>query len=98
MNKQFENLTNPTLYYSEFSKTISLPFTAKNKQILSNYCRQDMLVTTNSIDVRKKSPFKLFYNSKLIMEGFFKINNANTVYDDNSFKIEIYSSFALIIN
>ena len=98
LNKRFENLQNPTLYYSDFSKTITLPFTSNNKKIFDNYSRQDSVVTEYTIDPRKKIPFKLLYNSKLVMEGYCKINNANTIVSDNRFEVELFSSFGLIMN
>lgn len=98
LNKRFENLENPTLYFSDFSKTITLPFTPKNKIIFDNYSRQDSVVTEYTIDPRKKIPFYLLYNSKMVMEGYCKINNTNTIVSDNKFEIELYSSFGLIMN
>lgn len=98
LNKKFENVQNPTKYFCDYSKTITLPMTPNNKVIFDNYNRQDSLVTDNTIDPRKKIPFKLFYNSKLVMEGYCKINNANTIYTDNKFEIELYSQFGLIMH
>ena len=41
LNKKFEEIENPTLYFSDYSKTITLPFTSNNKIIFDNYSRQD---------------------------------------------------------
>ena len=40
LNKKFESLENPILYFADFSKTITLPMTPKNKIIFDNYSRQ----------------------------------------------------------
>lgn len=98
LNKTFNNLENPTTYYSEYSKTITLPFTAKNKVILDNYSRQDSVVTNNTKDPRKKTPFILIYNGKKVMDGYCKINNSNNKYDNKEFQVELYSAFALVMN
>lgn len=98
LNKTFENIQNPTTYFCDYSKTISLPMTTTNKKIFSNYQRQDSVVTTESIDPRVRIPFKLLYNSKLVMEGYMKINNANTIVSDNKFECELYSSFGLVMH
>lgn len=98
LNKTFENLQNPTTYFSEYSKTITLPLTAKNKKIFDNYSREDSFVKPQRFDPRIKVPFYLLYNNKLVMRGYCKLNNANTVVDDNKLEIELYSSFALIMN
>ena len=41
ITKQYESVQNPTLYHSDFSKTITLPMTAKNRRIFEQYQRQD---------------------------------------------------------
>ena len=97
LNKKFEEIENPTLYFADYSKTISLPFTSNNKKIFDNYSRQDSVVTSNTLDPRKKIPFQLLYNSQLVMEGYLKINNANTVYTDKKFSCELFSQFGLIM-
>lgn len=97
LNKKYEDVQNPTLYFCDYSKTISLPMTPRNKLIFDNYARQDSVVTSYTLDPRKRVPFKLLYNSKLVMEGFLKINNANTVISDNKFELELYSEFGLIM-
>lgn len=98
LNKRFENLENPTKYYSDFSKTIKLPVTQKNKLLFDNYSRQDSVVTTGTLDPRKKTPFYLIYNGEKVMDGWLKINNSNTAIEDNVFEVELYSSFGLIMN
>jgi hypothetical protein len=98
LNKKFEDVDNPTLYFADYSKTITLPMTANNKKIFSNFQRQDSVVTTETIDPRKKIPFQLLYNSQLVMEGFLKINNANTIITDNKYECELFSQFGLIMN
>lgn len=98
LTKEFESLNNPTLYHSDYSKTITIPMTAKNRRIFENFQRQDSLVTNQSIDPRVKIPYKLLYNSEMVMEGYFKINNGNTCFGDNRFEIELYGEFNAIMN
>lgn len=98
LTKQFETISNPTLYHSDFSKTITLPMTAKNKRIFLQYNRQDSLVTNESIDPRVKIPYILLYNSELVMDGYLKINNANTVFKDNRFEVELNGTFGMVMN
>lgn len=97
LNKKFEDVNNPTLYFADYSKTITLPMTANNKKIFDNYNRQDSVVTTETIDPRRKIPFQLLYNSQLVMEGYMKINNANTILTDNKYCCELFSQFGLIM-
>ncbi len=98
ITKQYESVQNPTLYHSDFSKTITLPMTAKNRRIFENYQRQDSLVTTTGIDPRVKIPYQLLYDSELVMEGYMRINNANTCFSDKKFEINLYGEFNKIMN
>ena len=98
LNKKFEETQNPTYYFSDYSKTITLPFTTENKKIFDNFNRTDSVVTTNSIDPRSKIPFQLNYNGELVMEGFSKLNNANSIYTDQHFELELFSAFGLIMS
>lgn len=98
LTKTFESINNPTLYHSDFSKTITLPMTAKNRRVFEQYQRQDSVVTTQSIDPRLKIPYKLLYNSELVMDGYLKINNANTCFTDNRFEVELYGTFGYVMN
>ena len=98
LNKRFEETQNPTYYFSDYSKTITLPFTTNNKKIFDNFNRQDSVVSTNTIDPRKKITFQLIYNGELVMEGFCKLNNANSIYTDNHFELELFSQFGLIMS
>lgn len=41
LNKKFEETQNPTYYFSDYSKTITLPFTTNNKKIFDNFNRAD---------------------------------------------------------
>ena len=98
LNKRFEEIENPTLYFSDYSKTIELPFTPTNKKIFSNFNRQDGVVTSNTLDPRRRIPYQLLYNSQLVMSGYLKINNSNSVYTDKKFSCELFSQFGLIMN
>lgn len=98
LNKTFENLQKPVDYYSDFSKTITLPMTPNNNEIFSHFNRHDSLVTNISIDPRKKLSFILLYNGNMLMNGSARLVNANTIYTDNKYEIELYSSFGMVIN
>lgn len=98
ISKTFESVNNPTRYHSDYSKTITLPMTANNRKVFEQYQRQDSVVTTQGIDPRVKIPYQLLYNSELVMEGYLKINNANTCFKDNKFEVNLYGKFNAIIN
>lgn len=98
LTKTFENLSNPTDYYSEYSKTIELPITATNNKIFKHFYMADSMVTDQTIDPRKKQPFKLLWNSEVVMSGDAKLENANTILNDNKYEITLYSTFGMVMN
>lgn len=98
LTKTFDSAINPTLYHSDYSKTITLPMTANNRQVFQQYQRQDSVVTSQGIDPRTKVSYQLLYNSELVMEGYLKINNANTCFLDNRFEVNLYGKFNSIVN
>ena len=98
LNKRFEDLQNPTNYYSEYSKTIELPITPTNNTIFKNFYRLDSIVDDSTIDARKKQPFLLLWNNEIIMRGYAKLENTDTIINDNKYSITLYSSFGLVIN
>lgn len=98
LTRTFDSTINPTLYHSDYSKTITLPMTANNRKVFEQFQRQDSIVTSQGIDPRVKVPYQLLYNLELVMEGFLRINNANTCFADNKFEVNLYGKFNSIVN
>ena len=98
VTKQYESVHNPLLYYADWSKTIKLPISANNNVIFSNFNRLDSTVTNLSINPLKKIPCMILNNQEKVLEGYCKLENANTIFSDECYEITIYSTFGLIMN
>jgi hypothetical protein len=100
LNKQFEKLSNPTVIKADWSKTVSIPFTAQNNEIFGHIYRPDrMIVGTGSadsyrqmgmyFDPTKKLDFRLVYNSFVLIEGFAKMNEVVQSNGKGSYNITL---------
>lgn len=98
VTKQYESVSNPLNYYADWSKTVKLPVSANNNAIFSNFNRLDSTVTNISIDPVKKIPCMILNNQEPVLEGYCKLENANTIWTDECYEITIYSTFGLIMN
>lgn len=98
VTKQYESVSNPLNYYADWSKTVTLPISANNNAIFSNFNRLDSTVTNISIDPVKKIPCMILNNQEPVLEGYCKLENANTIFSDEKYEITIYSTFGLIMN
>jgi hypothetical protein len=85
LNKQFEDVTEPTAIINDWSKTVSIPFSESNNRLFGYIYRPDRMIIGNGnadsyklmnmyFDPTKKLDFKLVYNSFLMMSGYAKMN------------------------
>ena len=90
LNSSLSNLFNPTEYLTSYSKSITIPLTAKNRKLFNEYVELNSLVVGNRFDPTKPVPVKIFSNSNIIFEGNLKIEKIDlkghkmggTVYGD----------------
>ena len=98
VTKTYENVSNPLNYYADYSKTIKLPISPRNNDIFNNFNRLDNIVTDTTIDPRTKIPFILLNNQEPVMEGYMKLENANTIWTDEAYEVTLFSTFGLLMN
>lgn len=98
LNKQYEALNNPTLYFSEWSKSVNIPFTSRNNRIFSNIFRVDGLVTNMNIDPRKKIDFVLLYNEEIITRGYCKVTNIYNNISNKYYQVNLFSTLGNLLN
>ena len=98
ITKTYESVSNPTLYYAAYSKTVKLPISKRNNEIFSNFNRLDSVVTNVSIDPSKKIPFFILNNQEQVMEGYLRLDNSNTIYNDEAYEVTLFSTFGLVMN
>ena len=90
LNDSLSNLFNPTEYLTSYSKSITIPLTAKNRKLFNEYVELNSLVIGNRFDPTNPVPVKIFSNSNIVFEGNLKIEKidlrtnkmAGTVYGD----------------
>lgn len=98
LNKTYENLNNPTDIIVDYSKSINIPMTSKNNEILSNSYRLDRSIignTSNSnigiyLDPTKKIPMKLLYNSQVVLDGYAKFVSANNSTKNSYYTLNLF--------
>ena len=98
LNKKWENLTNPSTLYSDWSKTINISFSAKNNTFFKNIFRCDNIVTNETIDPRKKIPFILMFENEVIMRGYAKVVNILNDVKNKYYQVALYSTLGYILN
>lgn len=82
ITKQFKELSNPTNIINDWSKTITIPFTANNNKLFGHIYDPDRKVITSEteniglyFDPSKKVDFQLLWNNSLMMEGYMKMTS-----------------------
>ena len=104
LNKTFENLSNPTDIITEYSKSINIPLTSRNNEILSNSYRLDRTIIANDsgvnlgiyLDPTKKIPMKLLYNSQVVLEGYAKFASANNSTNNGCYTLNLFGTLGEI--
>ena len=99
INKQYEDLTNPTNYYADWTKTIKVPYSRQNNEIFENSFRADSTVTsTSTVDPTKRIPFILLNNNKIMMRGYCKVNIINFSKTNRCYEINLFSTLGECLN
>lgn len=98
VTKTYESLVNPTLYYADFSKTVTLPVSPRNNAIFNNFNRLDSTVTNVGIDPSKKIPYIVLNNKEAVLQGYLHLDNTNTVWTDEVYQVTLYSTLGFIFN
>jgi len=81
INKQFEDINNPTSIINDYSKTVRIPFSQKNDEVFGKIYSPDRLIIAGAgtigitFDPYKKLDFKLLWNNELLMSGYAKMLN-----------------------
>lgn len=97
LTKQYESLSNPTLYFSEWSKSISVPFTSVNNKIFANVFKTDSVLTTKDLDITKKIDFVLLCNSEIICRGYCKLTNIVNADKNKYYQLSLFSNLGNLL-
>lgn len=92
LNRQFEDLTNPTIIINDWSKTIKIPFSSHNDKIFGHIYNLDRVIADGDnklmgiyFDPYKKIDFRLQWGDAILMTGYAK----NISVDNGSYNITL---------
>ena len=101
INKQFEDISNPTTIINTWSKTVEIPFTETNNKIFGYIYKPERIIVSDGsstshklmgiyFDPTKKLDFKLVYNNCVVMSGYAKMNEIKETVDGGTYQITLY--------
>lgn len=107
LNKQFEDITNPTVIINDWSKTISIPFTESNNRLFGYIYRPDRMIISDGtedsyklmemyFDPTKKLDFRLIYNSFVMMTGYAKMNDIKQTSGKGVYNITLFGQLGKV--
>ena len=69
------DIINPTVIKTPYSKSIILPFTQKNNELFGYYFKTDKILTLNDINPNLRIPYQIRYNGETIQSGYLQLTN-----------------------
>ena len=107
LNKQFEDLNNPTTIINDWSKTVTIPFTAKNNKIFGYIYNPSMVIVKTGepdvykrmytyFDPSKKLDFQLIYNNMVLMEGYAKMTSIKKSKGSGGYEVNLFGQLGKV--
>lgn len=101
ITKQFEDLSNPTDIKNDWSKTISIPFTAQNNKIFGHIYNPDKAITgSGSIGIYfnplLKLDFRLEWDNNIVMLGYAKLNEVKQIKGKGTYEITLFGELGKV--
>lgn len=98
ITKQFEDLSNPTTIINDWSKTVSIPFTARNNEIFGHIYNIDRLIASDGTDKNTgiyfnptlKMDFRLQAGDNVVMTGYAKMNEIKQKDGKGTYEITLF--------
>lgn len=100
LNKEFEDLSNPTVIINDWTKTVSIPFTEHNNKVFGYIYKPERTIVSDGtetgytkmglyFDPTKKLDFRLVYDSFVLMEGYAKMNDIKLDNNKGTYNITL---------
>ena len=105
ITKQFEDLSNPTTIINDWSKTVSIPFTANNNRIFGHiYSPDKMTVATSDsadhvgiyFDPYRKLNMRLMWGDAILMTGYAKMNEVKQVSGKGTYELTLFGQLGKV--
>ena len=105
ITKQFEDLSNPTNIINDWSKTVSIPFTASNNAIFGHIYNPDRLIVVGPpnaltgiyFDPLKKLDMRLQYGDNVLMTGYAKMNEIKQSKGKGTYEITLFGQLGKVL-
>ena len=105
ITKQFEDLSNPTAIINDWSKTVSIPFTATNNAIFGHIYNPDRLIVVGTSDTLtgiyfdplKKLDMRLQYGDNVLMTGYAKMNEIKQSNGKGTYEITLFGQLGKVL-
>lgn len=105
ITKQFEDLSNPTDIINDWSKTVSIPFTANNNEIFGHIYNPDRLIVVGSSDTltgiyfdpSKKLDMRLQYGDNVLMTGYAKMNEIKQSNGKGTYEVTLFGQLGKVL-
>ena len=105
ITKQFEDLSNPTNIINDWSKTVSIPFTASNNAIFGHIYNPDRLIVVGSSDTLtgihfdplKKLDMRLQDGDNVLMTGYAKMNEIKQNKGKGTYEITLFGQLGKVL-
>ena len=105
ITKQFEDLSNPTAIINDWSKTVSIPFTATNNEIFGHIYNPDRLIVVGTSDTltgiyfdpTKKLDMRLQYGDNVLMTGYAKMNEIKQSKGKGTYEITLFGQLGKVL-
>ena len=105
ITKQFEDLSNPTNIINDWSKTVSIPFTANNNAIFGHIYNPDRLIVVGTSDTLtgiyfdplKKLNMRLQYGDNVLMTGYAKMNEIKQSKGKGTYEITLFGQLGKVL-
>jgi hypothetical protein len=105
ITKQFEDLSNPTTIINDWSKTVSIPFTARNNEIFGHIYNPDKLTVEGGANQAltgiyfnpyKKLDMRLQWGDDVLMIGYAKMNEVKQNNDKGTYEITLFGELGKV--
>ena len=105
ITKQFEDLSNPTTIINDWSKTVSIPFTARNNAIFGHIYNPDKLTVEGGsnqtftgiyFNPLKKLDMRLQWGDDVLMTGYAKMNEVKQNNGKGTYELTLFGQLGKV--
>jgi hypothetical protein len=105
ITKQFEDLNNPTSIINDWSKTVSIPFTAHNNGIFGHIYNPDRIIVSSDnaaltgiyFDPTKKLDMRLQWGDAVLMTGYAKMTDIKQTNGNGTYNITLFGQLGRVL-